>query len=128
MTTPQQAAAEVAERAGTIALQTRQRVAGVIENMAWLPCPHCGERVDVFGSGGGQTRRRAHCHTRSAPRFRCSARSRSTPDWLRAGDTGVPFVLSHPDAPASVELFRIADALAIRERSLVGRPLGLQPV
>ena len=54
VTTPQLAAAEVAERAGTVALQTRQRVAGVIENMAWLPCPHCGERVDVFGSGGGQ--------------------------------------------------------------------------
>ena len=44
VTTPQQAAAEVAERAGTIGLQTRQRVAGVVENMAWLPCPHCGER------------------------------------------------------------------------------------
>src|SRR5258708_13859475 len=55
VTTPQQAAAEVAERAGTIALQTRQRIAGVVENMSWLPCPHCGEKVDVFGSGGGQT-------------------------------------------------------------------------
>ena len=54
VTTPQQAAAEVAERAGTIALQTHQRVAGVIENMAWLPCPHCDERVEVFGSGGGE--------------------------------------------------------------------------
>jgi ATP-binding protein involved in chromosome partitioning len=54
VTTPQQAAAEVAERAGTIALQTHQRVAGVIENMAWLPCPHCGEHIDVFGTGGGE--------------------------------------------------------------------------
>ena len=55
VTTPQQAAAEVAERAGTIAVQTRQRITGVIENMSWMPCPHCGEQVDVFGSGGGQT-------------------------------------------------------------------------
>ena len=54
VTTPQQAAAEVAERAGTIALQTHQQIAGVIENMSWLPCPHCDERVEVFGSGGGQ--------------------------------------------------------------------------
>ncbi len=53
VTTPQLAATEVAERAGTIAVQTRQNVVGVVENMAWLPCPHCGERVDVFGSGGG---------------------------------------------------------------------------
>ena len=53
VTTPQQAAAEVAERAGTVALQTRQHVIGVVENMSWLPCPHCGERTDVFGTGGG---------------------------------------------------------------------------
>ena len=58
VTTPQQAAAEVAERAGTIALQTHQQIAGVIENMSWLPCPHCDERIDVFGSGGGQAGRR----------------------------------------------------------------------
>ena len=50
VTTPQQAAAEVAERAGTMVVQTQQRIAGVIENMAWMPCPHCGEQVEVFGS------------------------------------------------------------------------------
>src|ERR1700722_16733622 len=55
VTTPQLAAAEVAERAGAIAIQTRQRVAGVIENMSYLLCPHCGEQMDVFGSGGGET-------------------------------------------------------------------------
>ena len=54
VTTPQLAAREVAERAGSIAVQTRQTIAGVVENMAGLPCPHCGEMVEVFGSGGGQ--------------------------------------------------------------------------
>src|SRR6266487_4564782 len=54
VTTPQLASSEVAERAGAIAVQTHQRVAGVIENMSGLPCPHCGELVDVFGSGGGE--------------------------------------------------------------------------
>ena len=53
VTTPQLAAAEVAERAGAISMQTHQRIAGVIENMSFLPCPHCGEAVEVFGSGGG---------------------------------------------------------------------------
>jgi len=52
VTTPQAAAAEVAERAGAIALQTRQRIAGVIENMSWLELPD-GTRMDVFGTGGG---------------------------------------------------------------------------
>src|ERR1700691_1201958 len=55
VTTPQLAAAEVAERAGAIASQTHQRVAGVIENMAYLICPHCGEQTELFGSGGGAT-------------------------------------------------------------------------
>src|SRR5579863_6801751 len=54
VTTPQIAAAEVAERAGSIVAQTRQRIVGVIENMSYLLCPHCGEQMDVFGSGGGE--------------------------------------------------------------------------
>ena len=53
VTTPQLAAAEVAERAGAIASQTHQRVMGVIENMSYLVCPHCGEQTEIFGSGGG---------------------------------------------------------------------------
>ncbi len=54
VTTPQQAAAEVAERAGSIAVQTHQKIVGVIENMSGMPCPHCDEMVDVFGTGGGR--------------------------------------------------------------------------
>src|SRR5947209_5793465 len=54
VTTPQLAAAEVAERAGAIATQTHQQVVGVIENMSWLELPD-GSRMEVFGSGGGQT-------------------------------------------------------------------------
>src|SRR5439155_439448 len=53
VTTPQVAAAEVAERAGAIALQTHQRLVGVVENMSWLELPD-GTRMDVFGSGGGE--------------------------------------------------------------------------
>jgi Mrp family chromosome partitioning ATPase len=58
VTTPQVAATEIAERAGTIAVQTRQNVVGVVENMAWLSCPHCGERAEVFGDGWRRRRRR----------------------------------------------------------------------
>jgi ATP-binding protein involved in chromosome partitioning len=126
VTTPQLAAAEVAERAGTVALQTRQRVAGVIENMAWLPCPHCGERVDVFGSGGGQLV--VDALTRAfGTDIPLLGQIPLDPGLVSAGDAGVPFVLSHPQAPASLELARVAESLAIRERGLVGRPLGLQP-
>ncbi len=54
VTTPQTAAAEVAIRAGMLSQQTKTRVTGVIENMSSFPCPHCGEPMDLFGSGGGQ--------------------------------------------------------------------------
>src|ERR1700683_1530931 len=53
VTTPQLAAAEVAERAGAIATQTHQRIAGGIENMSYLVCAHCGEQTEIFGSRGG---------------------------------------------------------------------------
>ena len=83
VTTPQQAAAEVAERAGSIALQTHQRIVGVIENMSWLELPD-GTRQEIFGSRRRPGRRRlAHPRSRRR-RCRCSARSRWTPGCARA--------------------------------------------
>ena len=50
---PQHAAVDVAERAGTLSLQTGQKVVGVVENMAAMTLPD-GTVLDMFGSGGGQ--------------------------------------------------------------------------
>jgi ATP-binding protein involved in chromosome partitioning len=126
VTTPQQAAAEVAERAGTIALQTHQQIAGVVENMSWLPCPHCDERIDVFGSGGGQAVADGLTRAVGAPvpllgQIPLDTRLRE------GGDSGRPLVLSDPDAPAAQELAKVAQALGHRARGLVGRSLGLSP-
>ncbi|HZP49768.1 Mrp/NBP35 family ATP-binding protein [Actinocrinis sp.] len=126
VTTPQQAAAEVAERAGTIALQTRQRIAGVVENMSWLPCPHCGEKVDVFGSGGGETVAEALTRATGAQvpllgQVPIDVRLRA------GGDEGMPLVLSHPDEPAAAVLQGIADRLTVRARGLVGMSLSVSP-
>ena len=126
VTTPQQAAAEVAERAGTIALQTHQQIAGVVENMSWLPCPHCGERVDVFGSGGGQAVADGLSRSLGAAvpllgQVPLDTRLRE------GGDSGRPLVLDDPDAPASQVLQHVADQLGQRARGLVGRSLGLTP-
>jgi ATP-binding protein involved in chromosome partitioning len=126
VTTPQLASAEVAERAGSLAAQLHQRVVGVIENMSYLPCPHCGERVEVFGSGGGA----AVAETLSRVAGTKVPVLGEVPIDVRlreAGDSGVPLVLSHPHAPAAQQLKRIADTLANRSRSLAGRPLGLTP-
>ncbi len=126
VTTPQQAAAEVAERAGTIALQTHQQIVGVVENMSFLPCPHCDERVEVFGSGGGQAVAEGLSRSVGAPvpllgEIPIDTRLRE------GGDNGVPLVLSNPDAPASRALQSVADRLGKRARGLVGRPLNLTP-
>jgi ATP-binding protein involved in chromosome partitioning len=127
VTTPQQAAAEVAERAGALAAQTHQRVAGVVENMSWLPCPHCGDRVEVFGSGGGRSVADALTRVLGAPvpllgQIPLDLRLREQ------GDLGTPVVLAEPDALSAKELRVIAERLATRPRGLAGRPLGLTPV
>ena len=125
VTTPQQAAAEVAERAGSIALQTHQRVAGVIENMSWLELPD-GSRQEIFGSGGGQAV--ADSLTRSIGAEVSLLGQIPLDTTLRIGaDEGMPVVLGQPDSPAAVALRGIARGLASRARGLAGRSLGLTP-
>jgi ATP-binding protein involved in chromosome partitioning len=132
VTTPQQAAAEVAERAGTIATQTHQQIVGVVENMSYLPCPHCtpaglDHRLEIFGSGGG--RRVAEGLSRTMGTDIPLLGEIPLDQRLREGaDSGNPLVLSDPEAPASVELNKVADRLGTRPRGLAGRSLGLSPV
>jgi ATP-binding protein involved in chromosome partitioning len=127
VTTPQLAAAEVAERAGAIVTQTRQRITGVIENMSYLVCPHCGEQTDVFGSGGGE----AIAATLTQLTGASVPLLGQVPIDMRlreGGDNGTPLVLDEPSSPAALQLVKIAEALASRGRSLAGRPLGLSPL
>jgi ATP-binding protein involved in chromosome partitioning len=127
VTTPQVASAEVAERAGAIAVQTHQRIAGVIENMSGFPCPHCGEMVDVFGSGGGQAVADALTRVTGTP-VPTLGQVPIDPRLRQGGDDGIPLVLSTPEAPAARQLAAIAETLASRTRGLAGRRLGLSPV
>ncbi len=127
VTTPQLAAREVAERAGALALQTRQTIAGVVENMSGLPCPHCGELIEVFGSGGGAAVAEALSRATGTNVPLLGA----VPIDVRlreGGDSGRPLVLDDPDSAAAKELRGVADRLGSRARGLVGRPLGLSPV
>ena len=126
VTTPQLAAAEVAERAGAIASQTHQRVAGVIENMSYLICPHCGEQTELFGSGGGATvaaglSRLSGAQVPLLGQVPIDVRLRE------GGDAGVPLVLGDPASPAALALRKIADELGTRSRGLAGRNLGISP-
>ena len=125
VTTPQAAAAEVAERAGAIALQTHQRLVGVVENMSWLELP-TGERMEIFGAGGGQAVADSLTRLTGAVvpllgQVPLDTRVRES------GDAGTPLVLADPDAPAASALRAMADRLALRRESLAGKPLGLRP-
>jgi ATP-binding protein involved in chromosome partitioning len=125
VTTPQPAAADVAERSGVVARQTGQTLYGVIENMAGLPQPD-GSVLDLFGSGGG-----------AEVAERLSA-GQDTPVPLLAqvplsvalrtgGDAGTPVVLADPLDPASVAIRSVAVTLATRSRGLSGLSLGITP-
>ncbi len=128
VTTPQDAASEVAERAGTMASMMHQRVVGVIENMSYLACPHCGpeHRIEVFGSGGG-----AQVARTLSERFGYDVpllgQVPLEPSLREGGDVGKPIVESDPTAPAAVELTKIATGLVGRGRGLAGLQLGLTP-
>ncbi|GAB2788113.1 Mrp/NBP35 family ATP-binding protein [Streptomyces daliensis] len=126
VTTPQQAAAEVAERAGSIAVQTHQKIVGVIENMSGMPCPHCDEMIDVFGTGGGRRVAEGLTKTTGAEVPVLGG----IPIDLRlreGGDEGKPVVLTDPDSPAGSAIRSIASKLGGRQRGLSGMSLGLTP-
>src|SRR6266581_545992 len=127
VTTPQLASSEVAERAGAIAVQTHQRIVGVVENMAGYACPHCGEIADLFGTGGGQAVADALTRITGAT-VPVLGQVPIDPRLRQSGDAGIPLVLSDPDAPAARQIAAVADTLASRSRGLAGRRLGLTPV
>ena len=131
VTTPQEAAAEVAERAGTMASMMHQRVVGVLENMSFLACPHCAEegtehRLEVFGSGGGE-RVAATLSQRFGYDVPVLGQVPLDTSLREGGDVGKPIVEANPTAPAATVLRAVAERLAGRGRGLAGRQLGLTP-
>jgi ATP-binding protein involved in chromosome partitioning len=130
VTTPQAAAAEVAERAGTMASMMNQHVIGVVENMSHLmiTCPDCGKThsYDIFGAGGGDDVARA-LSTRLGYAVPLLAQIPLDPQLRASGDSGVPLVEADGEQPAAAALNSLADKLGKRGRNLLGKQLGLAP-
>jgi ATP-binding protein involved in chromosome partitioning len=132
VTTPQEAAAEVAERAGTMASMMHQRVVGVVENMSYLACPHCTEegrdhRLEVFGSGGGERVART-LSQRFGYDVPVLGQVPLDTELRVGGDDGKPIVEADPTAPAATVLREIATTLAGEGRGQAGMQLGLAPL
>lgn len=124
ITTPQLAAAEVAERAARIAFQLKQHLIGVVENMSDMSCPKCGEKISLFGSGGGQESadRLSKMVGSDVPLI---ASIPFTPQLREGGDNGKPIVITDPNSEASKAISELAQKLAKRSQSIVGRRLPL---
>ena len=124
VTTPQVAAAEVAERAGRIAHQIHQRVIGVIENMSAYPCTKCGEITSLFGEGGGEetSKRLSQLVGSDVPLL---GKVPFSPELREGGDGGSPVVISAPESPSAQVINEIVGKLIVREKSLLGVRLGL---
>lgn len=124
VTTPQIAAAEVAERAGRIAHQIHQRVVGVIENMSAYACPHCSDEISLFGEGGGEetSQRLSLLVGGDVPLL---GKVPFSPQLRTGGDEGSPIVIADPESPSARAIIAIADKLMVRTNSLVGVRLGL---
>jgi ATP-binding protein involved in chromosome partitioning len=118
VTTPQEAARTVAERAGKMAERTNLRPIGVIENMSSFICSHCGEETRIFGEGGGQ-------EAAETLRVPLIAKVPLMPALREGGDMGTPLVISDPDSPAAVALREAARTVAQATKSAIGRPLTL---
>ncbi len=125
VTTPQTAASEVAERAGAIVTQTRQRIAGVVENMSAMTLPD-GSLLELFGSGGGDAVA-ASLGRITGTTVPLLGRIPLEVELRTAGDAGVPLVLAAGASPATAALRGVADALAARSRPLAGVSLGIAP-
>jgi len=124
VTTPQIAAAEVAERAGRIAHQIHQHVIGVIENMSEFPCPSCGESISLFGEGGGAetARRLSQLVGSDVPLL---GKIPFSPELRTGGDSGAPVVDADPTSAPAVVISEIAEKLVKRSKSLLGVRLGI---
>lgn len=124
VTTPQVAAAEVAERAGRIAHQIKQHVIGVIENMSDFACPHCGEHISLFGRGGGEetAKRMSQLVGIDVPLL---GKIPFAPALRDGGDSGTPIVIAYPDSAAAQAIDAIVGSVVVRPKSLLGVRLGL---
>src|SRR6476469_5590994 len=128
VTTPQAAAAEVAERAGTMASMLHQRVVVVVENMSFLVCPRGGpsHQLELFGSGGGE-RVAATLSGRFGYDVPLLGRIPLEQTLREGGDSGKPVVDADPTADSARVLTAVADRLDSRGRGLAGRQRGLTP-
>ena len=107
VTTPQSVSLEDAAKAVMMFEKLNVPVFGVIENMSYFLCPHCGERTDIFGHGGAQT---------AAEELGLDFLGEVPldPQVREGGDQGVPIIVSDPESAVSQAILAIAQKVAAK--------------
>ncbi len=113
VTTPSDVSLEDARKAIHMFHQVKVPILGIVENMSWLSCPHCHERIDVFSYGGGR-------RTATEMGVHFLAELPLDPEVRVGGDTGKPIVLRKGQGEPFLELARNAAARAVEEGAREG--------
>ena len=105
VTTPQEDALLDSRKSVTFARKLNIPVLGIVENMSGLVCPHCGETIDLFKSGGGE---------KAAAEMQVNFLGRVPIDPMVViqGDSGKPYVLEVKDTPTAIAFGKIAASVA----------------
>jgi ATP-binding protein involved in chromosome partitioning len=108
VTTPSDVSLEDARKAVHMFEQVREQVLGIVENMSFLDCPHCGQRIDVFSHGGGR-------RTAEAMKVPFLGEIPLDATTRLGGDTGKPVATINPPHPQTKAFEKLA--LAVVERA-----------
>ena len=104
VTTPQEVSVGDALRGVRMFERVNVPVLGIVENMSWFECPHCGKPTAIFGSGGGQ-------QLADECKLDLLAQIPMYPRVMEGGDTGRPIVVADPASSAAQAMFRLADTI-----------------
>lgn len=107
VTTPQEVALADVRKSISFCKTVNMEIFGIVENMSGFPCPHCGETVALFGSGGGE---------RTAQAFGLTFLGRIPfdPNVVLCGDNGTCFRDVHADSPVTRAFDEIASKMTER--------------
>jgi ATP-binding protein involved in chromosome partitioning len=113
VTTPQEVATGDALRGAKMFLHVGVPVLGIVENMSWFECPHCGEPTALFGSGGG-------ARLASELGIPLLAEIPIHPRIVSDADNGLPIVVGDPESAAAMALRALAERIQVMAGPRVG--------
>jgi ATP-binding protein involved in chromosome partitioning len=105
VTTPQEVALADVRKSINFCKTVKMEIFGLIENMSGLSCPHCGEMIDLFGSGGGE-------RTARETGIRFLGSIPFDPHVVACGDSGACFQEVHTASPVTKAFLSVAEAVA----------------